>query len=52
MKSIALVILLEASAWLHLILDGDPWPVEWAPAATAMRRWARIELSVHGFQLA
>ena len=29
-QAIALVIGLEASAWLHLILDGDPWPVEWA----------------------
>ena len=28
-QAIALVIGLEASAWLHLILDGDPWPVEW-----------------------
>ena len=29
-QAIALVIGLEASAWLHLVLDGDPWPVEWA----------------------
>ena len=27
---LALVLGLEASVWLHLILDGDPWPVEWS----------------------
>jgi len=21
---------LEGSAWIHLILDGDPWPQEWS----------------------
>ena len=26
---LALVMGLEASTWLHLIQDGDPWPVEW-----------------------
>ena len=25
-----LVVGLEGSAWLHLILDGDPWPQEWS----------------------
>ena len=27
---IALLVGLEGSAWIHLILDGDPWPQEWA----------------------
>lgn len=26
---VAMLVGLEASVWLHLILDGDPWPVEW-----------------------
>ena len=26
---IALLVGLEGSAWIHLILDGDPWPQEW-----------------------
>ena len=26
---IALLVGLESSAWIHLILDGDPWPQEW-----------------------
>ena len=25
----ALMLGLEASVWLHLIQDGDPWPAEW-----------------------
>ena len=25
---IALLVGLEGSAWIHLILDGDPWPQE------------------------
>lgn len=28
-ECIALLVGLEASAWIHLILDGDPWPQEW-----------------------
>lgn len=28
-ECIALLMGLEASAWIHLILDGDPWPQEW-----------------------
>ncbi len=27
---IALLVGLESSAWIHLILDGDPWPQEWS----------------------
>jgi len=27
---IALGVGLEGSAWIHLILDGDPWPQEWS----------------------
>jgi uncharacterized metal-binding protein len=27
---IALLVGLEDSAWIHLILDGDPWPQEWS----------------------
>ena len=27
---IALLVGLEGSAWIHLILDGDPWPQEWS----------------------
>ena len=27
---IALLLGLEGSAWIHLILDGDPWPQEWS----------------------
>ncbi len=27
---ISLVVGLEGSAWIHLILDGDPWPQEWS----------------------
>ena len=26
----SLVLGLESSAWIHLILDGDPWPQEWS----------------------
>ena len=37
-QAIALAIGLEASAWLHLILDGDPWPVEWSPRRLGQRR--------------
>ena len=37
-QAIALGIGLEASAWLHLILDGDPWPVEWSPRRLGQRR--------------
>ena len=29
-KLISLVVGLEGSAWIHLILDGDPWPQEWS----------------------
>ena len=29
-KLLSLVIGIEASVWLHLILDGDPWPREWS----------------------
>ena len=29
-ECIALLVGLEASAWIHLILDGDPWPQEWS----------------------
>ena len=25
-----MVVGLEGSAWIHLILDGDPWPQEWS----------------------
>ena len=32
---LAVLFGLEASAWLHLILDGDPLPAEWP------RRWPR-----------
>jgi len=32
---IAVLLGLEASVWLHLILDGDPMPAEWS------RRWRR-----------
>jgi len=28
-QSAALLLGLEASVWLHLIQDGDPWPTEW-----------------------
>ena len=28
-QTLAMLIGLEASVWLHLILDGDPYPVEW-----------------------
>ena len=24
-----LLLGLEASVWLHLLQDGDPWPAEW-----------------------
>ena len=27
--SAAILLGLEASTWLHLLLDGDPWPAEW-----------------------
>ena len=27
---LALMVGLEGSAWIHLILDGDPWPQEWS----------------------
>ena len=27
--ALAVVLSLEASVWLHLLLDGDPWPSEW-----------------------
>ena len=27
---ISLMVGLESSAWIHLILDGDPWPQEWS----------------------
>ena len=27
---IALLVGLEGSAWIHLILDDDPWPQEWS----------------------
>ena len=27
---IGLMVGLEGSAWIHLILDGDPWPQEWS----------------------
>ena len=27
---IALLVGLEGRAWIHLILDGDPWPQEWS----------------------
>ena len=27
---IALLVGLEGSAWIHLVLDGDPWPQEWS----------------------
>ena len=27
---IGFVVGLEGSAWIHLILDGDPWPQEWS----------------------
>ena len=27
--ALALLLSLEASVWLHLLLDGDPWPSEW-----------------------
>ena len=27
---IALLVGLEGSAWIHLTLDGDPWPQEWS----------------------
>ena len=37
-QAIALAIGLEASAWLHLILDGDPWPVEWSLRRLGQRR--------------
>mgnify|MGYP002061541832 FL=1 len=37
-QAIALAIGLEASAWLHLILDGDPWPVEWSSRRLGHRR--------------
>ena len=29
-ECISLVVGLEGSAWIHLILDGDPWPQEWS----------------------
>ena len=28
-QTAALLLGLEASVWLHLIQDGDPWPTEW-----------------------
>ena len=28
-QTLAMLIGLEASVWLHLVLDGDPFPVEW-----------------------
>jgi len=28
-QAAALLLGLEASVWLHLLLDGDPWPAEW-----------------------
>ena len=27
---ISLMVGLESSAWIHLVLDGDPWPQEWS----------------------
>ena len=27
---VGLLLGLEGSAWIHLILDGDPWPREWS----------------------
>ena len=27
---ITIALALESSTWLHLVLDGDPWPVEWS----------------------
>ena len=27
---LALLLGLETSVWIHLILDGDPWPAEWS----------------------
>ena len=29
LQTAALLLGLEASVWLHLIQDGDPWPTEW-----------------------
>ena len=29
-ECIGLAVGLEGSAWIHLILDGDPWPQEWS----------------------
>ena len=40
-QAIALGIGLEASAWLHLILDGDPWPVECSPRRLGQRQRGR-----------
>ena len=34
----SLLVGIEASAWLHLILDGDPWPVEWSLRRKRRRR--------------
>ena len=28
-QAVAMLLGLEASVWLHLIQDGDPWPAEW-----------------------
>ena len=28
-QTAALLLGLEASVWLHLLQDGDPWPAEW-----------------------
>ena len=28
-SALAVLLSLEASVWLHLLLDGDPWPSEW-----------------------
>ena len=27
---IGFLVGLEGSAWIHLVLDGDPWPQEWS----------------------
>ena len=29
LQATAMLLGLEASVWLHLIQDGDPWPAEW-----------------------
>ena len=37
-QTAALLLGLEASVWLHLLQDGDPWPAEWTRHQRRRRR--------------